>query len=77
MVLTTTKGSALQRWECISKNGNREGLSLCGVKVSGYTMPSQAHLCYAPKNPTTLVAGVVRCVCGPMVRLPVGATGGR
>ena len=37
---------------CIRKLVEREGLSLCGLKVSGCTM-------LAPKNPTTLVVGVV------------------
>jgi len=42
------------------KNGDREGLSLCGVKVSGCTMLPQALRCYAPKNPTISIVGVVR-----------------
>ena len=53
------QGACLENWD-------REGLSLCGVKVSGYTMlPTSTHKYYAPKihkNPTTLVVGGVRFV---------------
>ena len=43
MVLTATKGLALQKWTSISKKWDRGGLPLCGVKVSGYTMLPKAH----------------------------------
>ena len=42
IVLTATKGLALQKWTSISK-WDRGGLPLCGVKVSCYTMPPKAH----------------------------------
>ena len=44
MVLTATKGLALQKWISISKKKwDRGGLPLCGVKVSDYTMLPKAH----------------------------------
>ena len=59
IVLTATKGLALQKWISISK-WDRGGLPLCGVKVSCYTMPPKSTLVLAPKNPTVLTVGVVR-----------------
>ena len=37
------QGACLENW-------GREGLSLCGVKVSGYTMLPKALRCHAPRT---------------------------
>ena len=39
--------------------GDRGGLPLCGVKVSGYTMLPKSTLVLAPKNHTILIVGIV------------------
>ena len=49
IVLTATKGLALQKWISISK-WDRGGLPLCGVKVSGYTMLPKAPWCLLPRT---------------------------